>query len=179
MTRISTKQKLVQSLEELLKSKDLDDISVSEIVLKAGVSRKTFYRNFKDKYDLAEYAFYLLFADTFERILLGADWESAMSRYLEMFEQKADVLRRAYLSRNTSSLRNYNIQITIDTYEQYLLLKGADIDAAEMKFAIEVAARGSMDMVISWLLNGMKEDKKLLVKLIKRTLPMDLLNYLQ
>jgi AcrR family transcriptional regulator len=179
MTWLSTKKKLVQSLEVLLKSKDLDHISVREIVLKAGVSRKTFYRNFKDKYDLAEYAFYLLFANTFERILLGADWESSLFRYLEGFEQKADILRRAYLSTNTNSFRNYNIQITIDTYGQYLLMKGVDIDAAEMKFAIEVAAWGSMNMVINWLLNGMKEDKMLLVKLIKRTLPMDLLAYLQ
>jgi hypothetical protein len=60
-----------------------------------------------------------------------------------------------------------------------MLMKGADIDAAEMKFAIEMASRGSLDMVINWLLNGMKEDKMLLVKLIKRTLPMDLLAYLQ
>ncbi len=59
-----------------------------------------------------------------------------------------------------------------------LLKKGADIQSAEMCFAIEIAARGGTDMIIEWLRGGMKEDKRQLLYLIKRTLPGDLLQYL-
>lgn len=61
-----------------------------------------------------------------------------------------------------NGLRNYDIESTRRTYEKYLLEKGADIYAPEMKFAIEIAVRGGTDMVIEWLLNDMKEDKKTL-----------------
>jgi hypothetical protein len=59
-----------------------------------------------------------------------------------------------------------------------LLAQGADINTAEMRFAIEIASRGGTEMVINWLINGMNEDKIQLMMLIKRTLPMDIAAYL-
>lgn len=59
-----------------------------------------------------------------------------------------------------------------------LLAKGTDIQSVEMRFAAEIAARGGTDMVIEWLRGGMKEDKRQLLRLIKRTLPGDPLQYL-
>ena len=52
-----------------------------------------------------------------------------------------------------------------------LLAKGTDIQSVEMRFAAEIAARGGTDMIIEWLRGGMKEDKRQLLRLIKRTLP--------
>ena len=48
-----------------------------------------------------------------------------------------------------------------------------------MQFAIEIAARGGTDMIIEWLVRGMPEDKAELQTLIKRTLPNDLLKFLE
>jgi hypothetical protein len=47
-----------------------------------------------------------------------------------------------------------------------------------MRFAIDIAARGGTDMVIEWLLNGMKMEKSKLVCLLKQTLPNDILIYI-
>jgi hypothetical protein len=117
--------------------------------------------------------------ETFGQITSGEDWDSALLQFLEICAQKANVLRHAYSSLDINGLRNYDIQVTRKTYEKYLLAKGADINTTEMKFAIEIASRGGTDMVIDWLVKGMKEDKVLLTMLIKRTLPMDLLEYLK
>jgi AcrR family transcriptional regulator len=165
-------------LEDLLISKDLDSICVSEIVKKSGVCRKTFYRHFQDKFDLADYYFSQFFEETFGQITSGEDWESALLCYLEICAQKADILCHAYSSMDINGLKNYDIQITRKTYEKYLLAQGADINTPEMRFAIEIASRGSTEMVINWLINGMNEDKVQLMMLIKRTLPMDIAAYL-
>ncbi|RGZ01774.1 TetR/AcrR family transcriptional regulator C-terminal domain-containing protein [Clostridium sp. AM58-1XD] len=175
----SAKRKFAQALEELLKGKNLDDIQVSEIVLKAGLSRRTFYRHFQDKYDLASWFFSQFFEGSFGQITEGADWETAFLKYLAICEQKAAVLRNAYSSRDVNGLRNYDIDVTRKTYETYLIAKGADIRSKEMKFAIEIAARGGTDMVIRWLICGMKEEKEVLADLIKRTLPREVLAYLE
>lgn len=47
-----TKEYIFKAFIILLETKNYDDISVSEITQKAGVSRMSFYRNFKSKDDL-------------------------------------------------------------------------------------------------------------------------------
>ncbi len=47
-----TKNILLHSLHELLKEKPLSNITVQDIIENCGASRATFYRHFKDKYDL-------------------------------------------------------------------------------------------------------------------------------
>ena len=45
----ATRDKLIAALEELLKTKQFDDISVAEIAAKAGVSPASIYRRFENK----------------------------------------------------------------------------------------------------------------------------------
>ncbi len=177
--RLSTKEKLAGAMEQLLMKKDLDDIQVREIADLAKVSRKTFYRHFRDKYELAEWYFQGFFEQSFGQIVQGEDWDSAMMNYLSFCEWKANVLYHAYSSNDINGLKECDVAMTQKTYEKYLLELGVDIDVPEMQFAIEIAARGGTDMVIKWLLCGMKEDKVRLKNMIRRTLPADILKYFQ
>ena len=52
MRRKTAKELLAESFFELSKSKNVDKITVQDIVENCGYSPATFYRNFKDKYDL-------------------------------------------------------------------------------------------------------------------------------
>ena len=47
-----TRESICTALLELLKTKEFKDISVSELVRRAGVSRQSFYRNYKTKEDI-------------------------------------------------------------------------------------------------------------------------------
>jgi len=49
---ILVKDSITEALLKLLKSKKLDKISITEITLKAGVGRVSFYRNFECKEDI-------------------------------------------------------------------------------------------------------------------------------
>lgn len=53
----SAKHLLKEAMIKLAAVKDIDKISVDEIIKEAGVSRTIFYRLFQDKYDLAYYVF--------------------------------------------------------------------------------------------------------------------------
>lgn len=176
--QISSRKKLFLSLEYLLSKKSLDNIMVSEIIKESGLSRKTFYRNFRDKYDLAGWYFFCLFESSFGMITSGTDWDHALLRFLDTCEKKAIILCHAYSSRDINGLTAYDIQITKKTYEKYLQNKGADISTKEMQFAIEIASLGGTHIIIQWLFTGMKEDKHFLKDLIKRTLPTDILLYI-
>lgn len=54
------KNQITNALIQLLQSRPLKDISITEIVVAAGVGRASFYRNFSDKADiLKQHAIYL------------------------------------------------------------------------------------------------------------------------
>jgi AcrR family transcriptional regulator len=175
---MDSEKMLAESLEMLLQKKNLDDIQVSEIVAGTSLSRKTFYRHFKDKYDLANWNFTQYFNATISRSNADLSWEEGLLRFLEVCQDKAVSLKNAYSSRDVNCLRSHDIAMTRKFYEEYLTKRGADIHSEVMRFAIEIAVRGGTDMVIGWLLNGMKMEKEELMRLIKRTLPNDILKYM-
>lgn len=175
---MDSKKILAESLEKLLMKKNLDDIQVSEIVAGTSLSRKTFYRHFKDKYDLASWYFAQFYESSFGRIIDGFMWEEALLSYLNIYQEKYNVLKNAYESHDINGLRGYDIAVTKKTYEKYLTMKGADINSEIIRFAIEIASRGGTDMVIEWMLSGMKMEKTRLVSLLKQTLPKDILKYI-
>lgn len=51
---IKTKSAIKKSIADLLEEKSFDQISISEIVKKAGITRKSFYNHYQDKYDFVE-----------------------------------------------------------------------------------------------------------------------------
>jgi AcrR family transcriptional regulator len=174
----SAKTRLIEAMEALLQNKCLDDISVSEIIAAAGVCRKTFYRNFQDKYALAAAYFEIFFDQSLGAVFAGESFDEALLRYLEICESRARIFTHAYSSRDVNGLRSLDVNYTRRTYQKYLLAQGADIEEPTMRFAIEIAVRGGMEMVIGWLTEGMPISKEQLRDLIKRTLPGDLLRYL-
>lgn len=116
--------KLMLALEKLLMKKNLDDIFVSEIVKEANVSRKTFYRNYIDKYDLAKEYYYCFYHVNFALIKNGEDWEKTLVAYFNTCEEKKTILRHAYESTGQNSLIENDIKLTKETFEQLLTAKG-------------------------------------------------------
>lgn len=47
-----TRYVFAQAIKDLIKMTSLDKITVTDIVIRSGMTRQTFYRHFKDKYDL-------------------------------------------------------------------------------------------------------------------------------
>lgn len=54
---MDTKKKLAESLENLLRSKSLEEITVHDITDSCDICRTTFYRHFRDKYDVIDYIY--------------------------------------------------------------------------------------------------------------------------
>ena len=99
-----SRKKLSESIEYLLSRKSLDDIPVSEIVKMAGVSRRTFYRHFCDKYELVKWYYDEFYEESFGSIVLGAGLEEALTQCLKIYRQKRSVLKHAYESRDINEI---------------------------------------------------------------------------
>ena len=64
--RFVTKQKILHAFNELVQTNDFSSVTVSLIAKQAGVSHATFYRYFKDKYEVMNYNFALLVEDSLD-----------------------------------------------------------------------------------------------------------------
>lgn len=74
---------IVQSLLRLLQEKQLEEVSVMEIVEKAGVNRSTYYRHFKTKHDVVRH----FYAERLDEYLTGVQEGIAPLEYFTgMFE---------------------------------------------------------------------------------------------
>ena len=165
------RKKMSEAIEYLLGRKSLDDIPVSEIVEKAGISRRTFYRHFCDKYELVNWYYDEFYEESFGSIVMGAGLEEALVQCLRIYWQKRNVLKHAYESRDINGLKNHDIQITRRIYETFLKQRGADIRSEIMWFSIEMAVRGGSDMVIQWMLGNIELPAEKMARLICETLP--------
>lgn len=90
-----TKLWIIEALIELLNHKAYHDITVSQIVNKAGLGRRTFYRYFKTKNEVIEYLVKLLFEDFSDTILKNhaISQENILKSYFEFWELHIEILQ--------------------------------------------------------------------------------------
>ena len=79
MKRKTAKEKLTESFREVAEHKNIDKITVKDVTENCGYSPATFYRQFRDKYDLIAWDY----TRELKAILSGAngsgtDWRSVL-----------------------------------------------------------------------------------------------------
>lgn len=115
-----TKDLLVSSLQELLLTKPLDKIRISDITDHCGMNRQTFYYHFHDIYDLIEYAYY---HDSSRPYIIDKLAESAPFSWRNAFDELLNYIHdnEIFILRIRHSLSsNYLTNILKHSVEEYL-----------------------------------------------------------
>ena len=89
------KYRLAQAIRECMKTTPVDRITVREIVQTCGTTRQTFYRHFTDKYDLINWYFDKLLAESFAHMGEGKTvYEGLVKKFLYIEEEQPVFCRR-------------------------------------------------------------------------------------
>lgn len=90
-----TKLWIIESLFQLIEYKDYNDITITQIVDKAGLARRTFYRYFKTKNQVIEYSVNLLMQDFANTILKNHSrtQSTIIYSYFEFWSNHVDILK--------------------------------------------------------------------------------------
>ncbi|OPZ19351.1 MAG: Bacterial regulatory protein, tetR family [Firmicutes bacterium ADurb.BinA205] len=116
MRSISKIKKYTAAMSELLKSKPLDKVRISEICEMCGTDRQNFYYYFHDKYDLASWIFRLDFIDAMkekksyeedQRIAILEKVRSNKMIYLKLLKDNSQNSLRSYLWENVEKILEY------------------------------------------------------------------------
>lgn len=164
-----TREWTFEAFSKLLEEKSFNDIKISEIIEKAGISRATFYRNFSSKEDIVVIKVKTFFNDFYMEIL---------PKFLANEPQDEAYLVQMFFNRIEEE--NKLIDTVIKSNLEYLMVEGIFniIDDFNQKFykrvkASRVTAIYTMDIVASsawtllsrWHKTGRQESAQKLAKI--------------
>ena len=106
MKRKTAKEILAESFRELAEKKKVDKITVRDIAENCGYSTTTFYRHFKDKYDLIVWEHTQYVSEIMDRVGKdGYSWNQTLYEGMEYYEKNKEYL--ANLLQHTSGYDSF------------------------------------------------------------------------
>ncbi|MCR5760409.1 MAG: TetR/AcrR family transcriptional regulator, partial [Sphaerochaetaceae bacterium] len=158
-----------QSMKELLKTKSLEKIRVTEICKAASIERPTFYYHFKDKYDLMAWMFMYSAYDTDITNLKSATegLEKMRSQYIfykRVFEDNSQNPLWKYM-------HEYFVKRHLSVVSQAL---GTEITDSQLVFSIRVFCYGALGVIREWIFSDNITPASVELNLICNSMPENL-----
>lgn len=110
-----TRQRFVVALTSLMEVKPLDKITVKEIVEKSGKTRQTFYRCFKDKYDLVNWHFERLAEKSFLQMGVSLTLREGLEKKFQFIKAEQIFFASAFQSEDYNSIVALSIILNLKT----------------------------------------------------------------
>ena len=142
----TVKELLGESLEELLKSKPFEKITVQEIAENCGVGRRTFYNNFTDKHDLATWL-YIRQLNEFVDNRDSAKLEDFIRHSTEVVAKDQQIIKALDKYKGQNNIRDSLAQPMVDIYVQVIERYHDFKVSREMKQDIEFYVGGQIAYV--------------------------------
>lgn len=166
-----TKYIFAQAIKDLIKVVPLDKIAVTDIVTRSGMTRQTFYRYFKDKYDLVNWYFEKLVLQSFRQMGNGCSLQEALQLKFAFINSEHSFFKEAFKSNDYNNLVNYDFNCIYEFYKGIIeknLNHSVDDD---LDFLLKMYCKGSIDMTVDWVLNDMPISTEKIVSLLIEALP--------
>ncbi|MEE8836369.1 MAG: TetR/AcrR family transcriptional regulator C-terminal domain-containing protein [Eubacteriales bacterium] len=150
-----TPYKIAEALKKRMESKSLEKITVTEILEEAQVSRPTFYRYFKDKYDLVNWYFQKLCDKSFLQMGISMNLREALTKKFIFLKSEQVFFEAAFACEAQNNLVEYDYECIYRFYSDYIRKQGEVEFTPEIEFLLKMYCRGSIDMTADWARNGM------------------------
>ena len=181
MKRKTTKEILAASFQELAATKSIDKITIQEIADNCGYSPATFYRYFKDKYDLIAWEHAGAVAEIVSRVGEGDYlWKQTLYDGARLYNDNKAYL--ANLLKHTSGhdyFMRYMAQINCDALEKYILSVNGNRELThEEMMCIKIYCFGFVGLACEWIMGQIETTPDEIAKIYERSIPDPLKNYL-
>ena len=174
MKRKTTKEILAESFRELAESKSVDKITVQEIVDNCDYSTATFYRHFKDKYDLIAWDYARKTAEIMGRIN-GKDysWAQTLRDDAKHYSEEKDYLANLLLhTSGHDAFIQYMADINYGELEKHILsVRGKQTLDEKTAMLIRTYCMGTVCLTCEWILGKYQATPGELAEIYESTLP--------
>lgn len=163
-----SKQCIMDALLQLMHTKEYDDITITDITERAGVSRMSYYRNYKSKDEiLSDYMFHIIkeyalsIAGDFPNLKNGfQSYENILGslQYLQKYKDYVLCLKKSNHS-----------EIILKGLDFYMLtITGMNASNSPRKYELYYYSGALYNIFLHWIEDGMKEDIEVIASLIFR-----------
>lgn len=160
MTRRFTQEMIREEFIRMLNESPLDKITVTELVERCQINRKTFYYYYQDLYAILDE----IFAAELERVLHengdGRTWEESFLAATRFARENCRAINHVYHSLRREELEQYLYNVSGQVMGRYVAAMNREIGASESDQAlITVFYQSALtEMVMRWVACGMKDD---------------------
>ncbi len=149
-------EKIEKAFIEMLQTKELSQISVTDICKKTGLNRSTFYANFIDIYDLADKIREKLENDFSEQFRDRKDHD-AVKMFKHIYENQ--LFYKTYFKLGYDEKHNVSVFDTVRAEN--------DFAGKHIKYHIEFFRNGINAIIKMWLNDGCKETPEEMAEILK------------
>jgi AcrR family transcriptional regulator len=159
--RRESQEKIEKAFIELLQSREIKDITVSDLIKATGLNRSTFYANYVDIFDLAEKTREKLEKE-FSNLFADYDYFHERTGALKMFTH----IKENQLFYKTYFKLCYDDRHLISVYDS----KRAEQEnmATNVKYHIEFFRNGLNAIIKLWLADGCQESPEEMAEVLKQ-----------
>lgn len=166
MYKPSMKLRILEAAYELLEKSNLESITVQQIVERCGISRKTFYNHFSDKYAVFEWSYEQDILGYLKEVSEEYTWREAMDDMIRGIKETPVACRK--LPR--SDMRHTFYDALYGAFRELLCKYDLDRDE-ELVFQMDFFCTAGVDKVARWISGGCKENPEKLSRQLAECLP--------
>lgn len=166
---MNTKKYFEQGILTLLEKKNIDDITIGEIIEEVSSCKGTFYKHFIDKYDLCCNSFRDYIYSEIK--VADGDWESLILQCLSVFEKQPQVIVHAFESNDCNSARKYHEDFMLFQLKREFVKNGGNANFAPNVLSMQLCVSYTTDIMLKWLKEGRKESKEKIISFARAVMP--------
>ena len=181
MKRKTAKEILAESFRELAETVPIDKITIKDIVYNCDYSPATFYRHFKDKYDLIAYDYVQRTSEIIAKFgTEGYEWKQIVTDCMRFFDKNRKYMKNLLLNtKGMDSFVRYFADANIGHITECILKNSS---MKELSHDLEVYVRvyifGTVQLTCQWLLGEFDSTADHLAELFEKAVPEPLKEYL-
>ena len=162
---------LFDALYELMQTCTIDQLSVSQIIQHAHVSRASFYRRYKDKYDLLNHTYEQILKKTLFNVKTGSTWKQSIYLIYKVIYDNAVFFKNALTSEDPNSLSNYIYEQGMHLESEILEMNGIDTTEPAVHYRLASYVAGGLELTIIWLKDDVRLPLNELVEILFEMVP--------
>ena len=181
MKRKTAREILAESFRELAADKPVDKITVPNIIENCGYSKTTFYRLFKDKYDLMAWDYLqriqAIVSQTKEE---DYEWKHILLEVALLFNEQKNYLQNLLLHTNgyesfSRHMKNLHIELLTKCVLDASGMKELDV---KTEMYVRTYCQGTVDLGCDWIMGAFQVTPEELAAVFEDCLPVPLQKYL-
>jgi len=151
-----SKERIIKATQELLTANRIENISVQQIIDLADVSRRTFYRNFTDKYDVMNSLYIEYMREQMRISVFPQDLKKYIHNVHLFFMHNKTFFRKAFSRENADSLTKAATESINAFYRKVLQsYPGSDrVSSEEFEYLVTFYSEGNLAVMEKWYIRN-------------------------